>query len=363
MINSAVKVRFARASKESFRSTLTERVKEYFKQNDISSKANTKMVVKTITLLVFYFTPLVLLLTMSPGPLGVIGLYLLMGVGMSGVGMGVMHDAVHGAYHANRMVNKILGASMYLISGNVATWKIQHNILHHTYTNIDGLDDDLETGGLIRLHPDQEWKWFHKFQVWYAPFLYGLLTLNWVVAKDFKQLVRYYKEGHAGRDERNIGNEWVILVITKMIYFGLFLALPIILVPAAWYWVVLGFVLMHFLAGVILSFVFQLAHMVEGVDNIQAPADGKIEDEWMVHQLRTTADFSRDSKLINWFFGGLNFQVEHHLFPTICHVHYPALSEIVKQTAAEYDLPYRENLKIGKAIKAHMVHLRNLSQP
>lgn len=363
MRDNTARVRFARPQKESFRNVLTHRVKDYFKENNISEKANTTMVLKTLSMLAIYFTPYFIMLLAEPSVWGVLGCFLVMGFGMAGIGMSVMHDAAHGAYHNNRVVNKILSSSIYLISGNAATWRIQHNILHHTFTNIEGMDEDLETSGLIRLHPAQQWKKFHKWQKFYTPFVYGLLTLNWVVAKDFKQLVRYYKQGIGRSATNSIQQEWITLILTKALYFGLFVVLPLIFVPVAWYWIVLGFVLMHITAGMVLSFVFQLAHMVEGVENMAAPEDGKMENEWMEHQLRTTANFSRKSWIVNWFVGGLNFQVEHHLFPTICHIHYPQISKIVKQTAEEFNLPYFEYEKLSQALGAHMRHLNKMAQP
>lgn len=362
MADISTTMRFPRAGKDSFRSTINKRVKEYFDTNGFSNKGNTKMTMKTIGMVAMYVVPYFVLLFANPGVWSVLGLFLLMGLGMSGIGMGVMHDAVHGAYHSNRTVNQIVGASLYLISGNVSNWRIQHNILHHTFTNIEGLDEDLESSGLIRMHPSQEWKGFHRFQKFYSPFVYGLLTLNWVIAKDFKQLLRYYKRGIGGHTAESIRKEWIILVATKTLYFSLFFVIPLIFVPVAWYWVILGFVIMHFLAGVILSYVFQMAHMVEGVEVMDAPEDGVAEDEWMEHQLRTTADFAQKSRIVNWYVGGLNFQVEHHLFPTVCHVHYPALSKIVRQTAKEFDLPYKEYTKLWDALKAHVNHLGTMAK-
>lgn len=319
------------------------------------------MVMKTFGMLAIYFVPYSLLLFGNVEVWGVFGAYVLMGIGMSGIGMGVMHDAIHGAYHSNRTVNQIIGSTIYLISGNVATWRIQHNVLHHTFTNIHGMDEDMETAGLIRLNESQDWKPFHRYQKWYAPFVYGILTLNWVIAKDFKQLIKYYKREDAKASLKKIRHEWIILVLTKAMYFTLFIVLPLLLTPVAWYWIVLGFVAMHFTAGVILSYVFQLAHMVEGVDNMDIPEDEEA-DEWMEHQLMTTADFAPKNRLINWFVGGLNFQVEHHLFPTICHIHYPAIAEIVKKTAREFNLPYKEYRTFAQALKAHTDYLLKMGR-
>lgn len=316
------------------------------------------MLIKTAGMLAIYFVPYLLMLTTQPSVLVTLGLFFLMGVGMSGIGMGVMHDAVHGAYHDKKWVNRLFGSTIYLISGNVTTWRLQHNVLHHTYTNIDGLDDDLETRGLIRLHPNQPWKKMHRNQAWYAPLLYGLLTLNWVMMKDFSQLMRYQKSGLANFTKQELRNEWINLILTKALYFSLFIVLPLIFVPVAWYVVILGFVLMHFTAGFLLSFVFQLAHVVDHVETFNMPVSGKMDDAWMEHQLRTTSNFARKSKLVSWFVGGLNFQIEHHLFPNICHVHYPAISQIVRKTAKEFNLPYNEHIRLGEAIQAHMNSLR-----
>ncbi len=363
MKDATILPRFERAQKDSFRKVLTQRVRDYFSDNNISQKGNRKMVWKTVGMLALYFVPYVLMLTLASSWWAVLGLFFMMGIGMSGIGMGVMHDALHGAYHQKPGVNKFIGSVIYLISGNAENWKVQHNILHHTYTNIEGLDEDMETSGLLRLHPSQPWKKFHKFQKFYMPFVYSLLTINWVTTKDFKQLITFSKRGLGSYSKENMKKEWTVLIGTKLLYFSLFVALPLILVPVAWYWVLLGFLLMHFVAGFVLSFVFQLAHMVEGVETHAAPQKDATLSEWMVHQLNTTANFARNNKLINWFVGGLNYQVEHHLFPNICHVHYPELSKIVEKTAHEFGLVYNEHKRMAGAIRAHLRHVSLMSQP
>lgn len=361
IIDKISEVKFARPSKESFRKVLSKRINAYFKENEISSKGNTRMHLKTAGMLALYFVPYGLMLAFGTSPVFVIGMYLIMGFGMSGIGMSVMHDAIHGAYSKNKFVNKLMGATIYLISGNASTWRVQHNVLHHTFTNIEGLDEDMETSGLVRLHESQEWKPMHKFQHIYTPMVYSLLTLNWVISKDFKQLLRYYKAGFGDHNTHNITKEWVILVATKALYFSLFIVLPLLLTDVSWYWVILGFVSMHFLAGFVLSFVFQLAHMVEGVELKDIPEDGNM-DEWMEHQLQTTSNFARKNRLVNWYVGGLNFQVEHHLFPNICHIHYPKISKIVEQTAKEFNIKYREFSTVSSAVGAHMRHLKEMSK-
>lgn len=317
------------------------------------------MKLKTINMLAIYFVPYILMLTLDPSGIWVFLAFALMGVGMAAVGMSVMHDAAHGAYHKSPKINDLIASSIYLISGNLTTWRLQHNVLHHTYTNIEGLDDDLDTRGLLRLHPDQVHKKMHRFQVWYAPLLYSLLTLNWVVMKDFSQLIRYQQEGVAKLNAKDLRNEWIKLVGTKVLYFSLFVVMPIALLSVSWYVPVLAFVIMHAIAGFILSFVFQLAHVVDHVQTHSMPEDeSPMQDAFLEHQLQTTSDFARRSKIVSWFVGGLNFQVEHHLFPHICHIHYPAISEIVRKTAEEFGLPYYEHKTLWQAVRSHLNSLR-----
>ena len=90
--------------------------------------------------------------------------------------------------------------------------------------------------------------------------------------------------------------------------------------------------------------------------------NGNIATEWAIHQLLTTADFCKENKAISWFIGNLNYQVEHHLFPHICHVHYPYISEIVKKTAEQYNIPYHEYSDLSSAVVSHFRVLKKLGQ-
>ncbi len=355
-------LRFLRSGKKSFNRVINARVRSYFEENKLSPKASVAMVIKTIVMALVYFSPLLTIVVFDTNAITTQLLFVVMGVGMAGIGMNVMHDANHGAYSKNEWVNKIIGSSIYLISGNVATWKVQHNILHHTFTNVEGHDEDIDTNSLLRLHPSQNWKSVFRYQAWYVPFLYGLGTLNRAIFKDFNQLLNYKRQEIGGGHKLSIRREWLILVISKVVYFSIFLITPIVLSSIHWYWTLLGFVLMHLTAGMILSFTFQLAHVVEEVDKLPAPLEGKIQKEWMEHQIRTTANFSPNSKWLNWYVGGLNHQIEHHLFPNICHVHYPAIAKIVKKTAKEFDLPYHEQPNFFRAIGSHFKLLSKLGK-
>lgn len=354
-------MRFDPKLDQAFARALTQRVNAYFKENDISPGANKNYYIKAGVMAAVYWVPFLFILFLGPNANWLFYLlWSVMGIGMSGIGMNVMHDANHGSVSKKGWVNQFFANSMVLLSGYSLTWKIQHNHLHHTYTNVHGLDDDIETEGLLRLHPNDKWKKLHKYQHIYGLFVYGLLTLNWAAMKDFKQLQRYNKEGLLEKHNSQLGMEIWKLIGVKILYFMVFIGLPLF----AGYSILstlLGFVLMHFIAGVVLSVIFQLAHILPETTHPDMET-GK-ERGWHVHQLLTTANFSMDSPFMTFFTGGLNFQVEHHLFPHICHVHYPALSSIVKQTAQEFEVPYNSHPSFMKAVSAHMTFLKEMGKP
>jgi len=348
-------------SRETFTSALKKNVNNYFKENHISTTANATMVIKTIAMVSLYLVPFVLLLVYNPNVWVSILLVVLMGVGIAGTGMGVMHDAVHGAYSKIQWVNKLLGSSLYLLGSNVLNWKIQHNVLHHTYTNINDYDEDIESKGPIRLAEQAPLKKIHKYQYIHAFFFYGLMTIV-KTYKDFPQLIKYNKMGLTKGQNHTPWVEFSKMIFRKVLYLVLIIGLPLYFTSFNWWQVLIGFFIMHWVAGFILAVVFQLAHVVEGAEQPTLDANGDIDNEFAIHQLLTTADFGRDNWFLNWFVGGLNFQVEHHLFPTICHVHYKNLSYIVEKTAKEFNLPYNLKPSFTASFKSHVKRLKELGQ-
>lgn len=355
------KIKFIPRDQKLFFVTLKSRVEQYFHEQNRSMHAGPHMVIKTIILLSAYFVPFGVLL-LAPVPFGLaLLLWLLMGVGIAGVGMGVMHDANHGAYSANRKVNRWLGYSLNLLGASIHNWKLQHNLLHHTYTNITHLDDDIADRGGLRLSPHTPVKSHNRFQWLYAAALYGITTLYWVTAKDFVQFARYARNGVNLRSKRQNRIALLKIILLKLCYFLALLGLPLL---AGWSGaqVLLGFLLMHFAAGLILTLIFQLAHTVEGTTHPLPDANGAIQNEWAIHQMNTTSNFAPRNRLLSWYVGGLNFQVEHHLFPHICHTHYPAIAPIVRRTAAEFNVPYLENATFRKALRGHFAALRRFGR-
>ena len=340
---------------------MKERVGAYFAERGLSQKANGWMVVKTLLLFALTFGAYGLIMTNWFTPWQMLGLAVIMGVGVAGVGFSISHDALHGAYSSNPKVNRVIGLSFDLFGANGYMWKITHNVIHHTYTNIDGLDEDLAVSPLLRLSPGAAHRPIHRFQHFYAMFAYSFSTLFWVFIKDYK----YFLQRDLGpyKDREHPRSEVVSLIITKLIYYGYTIVLPLMVLHVAWWQFAIGYVAMHLTAGLILGVVFQLAHVVEGTDFPVANVKGQMEHAWIVHEMETTANFAWRNRLLSWYVGGLNYQIEHHLFPKVCSVHYPAISPIVREVAAKYGVRYNEHDTLFAAIRSHQVMLRRLGMP
>jgi linoleoyl-CoA desaturase len=347
-------IAFSNENKPEFIRELRNRVKSYFEQEHKSKFGNFSMVFKSVFMVMLYLIPYFLMITGIVTHIWPIMLmWIIMGIGMAGVGLSIMHDANHGSYSKNPQVNKILGYLLNFIGGNKANWKIQHNFLHHSFTNIDGFDEDIDAGIILRFSPHAKRYRIHRFQFLYAWILYGIMTLSWVVAKDFHQLFRYRKSGLWKNQNKSFAYLFLELNISKVIYFLYAFVIPMIVLPVPWWTIIIGFVAMHFVTGFIFGIVFQTAHVTPNSDYPLPDNEGNIENNWAIHQLYTTSDYSPKSRVLSWFIGGLNYQIEHHLFPNICHVHYKKLSEIVKRTTSEYNLPYNVNSNFLLAIYNH----------
>jgi len=317
------------------------------------------MVFKTVFMLLLYLIPFTLIiLDVFSGTWWInILLWSVMGFGMAGIGLSIMHDANHGAYSKNNNVNKILGYCLNIAGGYDLNWRIQHNVLHHTYTNIIGMDEDVDAGIILRFSDSQPRKKHHGFQYLYAWFLYGLMSISWVFTKDYIQLVKYHKKNLLESQGKSLNHAIIYLSLWKVFYLLYVLGLPIIFNGHIGLNIT-GFFLMHFIAGLFLTTVFLCAHIVDQTDFPLPDQEGNIEKNWYVHQMETTANFSNKKSFFSWFIGGLNYQIEHHLFPTICHVHYHDLSKIVKETALEFGMPYYANNSFLQALKHHAAHLK-----
>jgi linoleoyl-CoA desaturase len=355
-------VKFIPKNDREFGITVRKRVNEYFKKNKISKTGDYRIWIKVFAMPLMYLTPFVLILTnlFSNHLWAFYGLWVLMGIGLAGCGLGIMHDACHGALSKKKKVNDFVGLVINLAGGYALNWKIQHNVLHHSYTNIDGYDEDIDPGGIMRFSPHQPLKSFYKYQIYYAWFLYGLMTFSWATVKDFVQLNRYHKKGLLKTQNADYKTELTKLIFQKIIYYIIFLGLPFLLLDVAWYHILLGWFCMHFTTGLILACIFQPAHVVPTSEFPLPNEENNVKGDWAMHQMLTTANFAPNNKILNWYVGGLNYQIEHHLFPNMSHVHHVEVSKIVKQTAKDFGLPYNSQKTYWSALMNHAKMLKKL---
>lgn len=351
-----------RKSEVNFLHILRSRVQTHFIEGQIKSTGNQSLVVKSAIIasafLVFYGLPLV-----TPLPLPVlVANYMGLGLVLALIGFNIMHDGSHDSYSANKNVNLWMAYSLNLLGGNASFWKQKHCINHHTYTNIEHVDDDIDLAPFLRLHPGQRHQWFHRYQHVYAPVLYCLTLIFWIHYRDYK---KYFTRKIAiETDLQAMGAaDHFIFWISKAVHLVFFLVVPsFILGPGL---ALAGYLVASMVCGFTLAMVFQLAHIVEGT-HFETPDANKVVDvdsEWSLHQIRTTVNFATCNKALSWFLGGLNFQMVHHLFPRISHVHYPAIHTIITHVCREHNVAFVEFNTLGEAVWSHMRYLRKQGKP
>lgn len=346
-----------------FTTELRNSVNEYFSKNKIQHYGNHKIYLKTAFMALLYLAPFVLLISgLVTSVALVLVCWFIMGLGMSGLGMVTMHDANHGSFSKNHKVNRFFGNSMYLLGGYPPNWRYQHNTLHHGFTNIEGHDEDIAPPGVLRFSPHRPLKKIHRFQHLYAWFFYSLMTFSWIIAKDFKRFKKYRGMGAKLSNNRKYNSLLVDIILSKVFYYSVFLILPLLTISVAWYWIIGGFLLMHFTSGLVLGSIFQTAHVVPSSEFPLPDGDGELENNWTVHQLYTTCNYAPKSTIFSWLIGGLNYQVEHHLFPYISHIHYKDITAIVQAKAKKFGLPYHVNKSFASAVWQHITMLKLLGE-
>lgn len=349
-----MKPSFAPYDKNDFYAVAKQRVQAYFEKSGKPKHADFAMWVKTILLFTIYFTAYGAVISDKYDGLALIGWYSLIGLMMGMFGLNFSHDVMHGAFFSTPKLNKIWSYFFDLNGSSSFVWKVSHNLNHHTYTNIPGYDHDIDKAILLRLSPKDKLYPFHAYQQFYAPILYLFTSLNWMYYADFKLF--YQASGHFSKQDH------VLFLTFKSLYTLIFLLLPVMLLSAPTWQILLGFIGLHFAGSLLIAIVFQLAHVVEDVQFPTCNESGKIDDPWAVHQLKTTSNFATDSPLSNHLVGGLNYQIEHHLFTHICHTHYPAISKILKTTAREHGVPYIEQPSFLAAVCSHFKTLKRLGR-
>ena len=345
------------SSSLSFHSTLKGNVNSYLAQNKISPQGNYKLYIKAASLLFSYIFIYVHLVFFTPGTWLAITECILLGLVTAAIGFNIMHDGAHGSFSKHQWLNKTAASSLDFLGASSFMWNMKHNVIHHAYTNIDGIDDDINAKPFLRLCNTQKHYKIHRYQYIYFWLLYCFLYLFWVFFTDYRKYI-LQRIGNVPLPKLKL-KDHIFFWLSKLFYIFLYILLPIFLcgfIP----WLT-GFLVYSSVAGFLLSIVFQLAHTVDETSfAVPIQPANRIEDEWAVHQLKSTANFSTKNKFITWFVGGLNFQIEHHLFPKISHIHYPAISNIVRQTCRETGMPYIEHSGIFLAIASHIQHLKKM---
>lgn len=353
------KIKFRGTAREAeFWEVLVKRVDGYFETNNLSEKGNIGLRIKSGVMLSLYLLPYVALILFEINSwVAALGLVSIMGLGKAGIGMSITHDASHGAYSESTRVNRWMSRLVWLIGNNEKSWEIQHNYYHHNFTNLEGQDEDLGTQRIMVFSEHAKVRRWHKWQYLYAWPLYSLLTVTKLFGEIFRISV-YAKQGLPKSFHPNKVVEYWKLFFIKTIYLFFMIVLPTMATSFTWWQVCIGFLVMHAVASFILSIVFQLAHIVEGAEQPEV-VNGTVNRKWPVHELASTANF-KTTVWFQWFIGCLNHQIEHHLFRHICHVHYPAISVIVRDTAEEFDLEYKLNSSFIEGVKSHYRRLKEL---
>jgi linoleoyl-CoA desaturase len=343
----------------SFHADLKRRISEYFEEVGKSTYGNYKIFLKAVILMVsfaFIYTHLVFF---TPNVFFSIVECVILGGIVAAIGFNVMHDGAHGSFSKYKWVNQFAAFSLNILGGNSFMWNVKHNIIHHAYTNVDGVDDDIDIQPWMRMSATQKKYKLHKYQHIYFWFLYSMLYIFWIFVLDYQ---KYFKARVGSMELKKMElSDHLVFWGFKIFHAFLFIGLPIYMLGfTSW---VIGFLIFTLVAGLVLSLVFQLAHTVEHTAfPMPDEVTNRLENEWAIHQIKTTANFATNNKVISWLVGGLNFQIEHHLFPKISHIHYPAISKIIREACREYGIEYIEYRKMRYAVASHVAFLKQMGR-
>jgi linoleoyl-CoA desaturase len=340
---------------QAFFLSLKSKVDHYFQTNQLSRAGGSRLFFKSSIQFGSAVVIYLVLILAQPPVWAAIPLAILLGLHLAMLGFNVMHEGGHQSFSRYKWVNEVAAYFLNVLGGNTYFWKIKHNINHHTYTNIHGSDSDINVEPFMRLHPSQPLHKAHRFQHVYWFFLYGISYIAWVFYEDF---VKYFSQRiatHAEVKPLHV-REHVIFWVTKIFYVTIYLAIPVYL--TGWAYALVGYLIVTFTCGLFISIVFQLAHVVENTHfPVLENQTTRVDTEWAVHQLQTTSNFATHNRLLFWMLGGLNFQIEHHLFPRVSHIHYPAISKFVRETCKEFNVTYQEYSSMWTAFVSHLVFL------
>lgn len=336
---------------------LKENVENYFTKNNLKKTGNGYLYTKSAILFPVFIGLYILLVFFNPGALLSILLCVILGLTIASIGFNIMHDGAHGSYSKHKWLNMLSANSLSLVGGSSFMWSIKHNIVHHSYTNVEGVDDDLDNRPFFRMAPSDRHYFFHKYQHLYWVILYMFSYISWVFIQDFRKY--FTRKISEMQIKKMTFIEHLGFWSVKLFYCFIFIVLPLYIHGFVSFLV--GYLIVACTTGLVISIVFQLAHVVkEAHFEDYNKETGKVEQNWAIHQIQTTVDFATKSKWVSWYTGGLNFQVEHHLFPKISHIHYPEINKIVRETCEKFNVAYLENKTLFQAIRSHVGLLKQM---
>lgn len=350
------KLKFTQDEGSAFYKELRQKVDAYFIENNIAKTGNKLFIFK---MLLYFFMTVFLYFFMinSESISGFFILYLLMGLSVLLTAFNVSHDASHGVAVKSKFWNKFLFQLSFNLQGNNAyVWGKNHTESHHLYTNVEGSDIDVLNNPLFRMTETQEMKWFHKYQWLYAPVLYLLYSLNWFFFRDTMMLFNL--------SSRTIKIsvpklEMVKLLVLKLLYIGYMIVVPIMVLSFPWHYVLIAFVLNHFMVSILFVAVLGVSHVSDYVHHPEADTEGKLNMSWPKLQMLTSIDYNTESKFFNWTLGGFNAHALHHLLPDVCHIHYLKILPIFRQLTQKHNIPYME-MGYSEALASHFRQLKNM---
>lgn len=349
-----MRVKYNNTENKAFFSLLKKRIDTHFKEKHTTQFANNAMWFKIGLIMTTWLVSYLLIILGYVQGFWIIPMAFVHCFTHLSIAFNIAHDANHNAISSSSRVNRLLSYTLDLIGVNSYLWRISHNQEHHTYINVLEIDNNIQGFGVLRFSPQDQKKNFFKYQHIYATLLYGLATFNYVTVKDFKLMREAFKDGI-----KVPAIELVKFVVFKAFYYTYMLILPTVVLGISFGYVFLFFFLVHFFLGIGLSYVFLCGHVTEGAHYPEI-VDGKIADSWAVHVVKTTCDYASNNKILTWFVGGINIHVIHHLLPAICHIHYAELAPILKQTAKDCNLDYREHPTFVAAISSHIKTLKEV---
>jgi len=339
----------------SFQKVLRQRLDQYFAIRDLSPKGDLTMWTKIGVGLGVLAASWMAIYALHPGAWLFLGMYVLGGLAQTFLLLNIAHDSNHNAISSEASVNKALNYVFDICGISSYMWRILHHRGHHSCVNVHGEDDALTGRGLLRFTPYEPLRPMHRFQHVYALFLYAVFSLEYVFVRDFECF--FWGAHDYLRQTRHPLREYVVLFAGKAFYLTYMLVLPVLLLHIPVLLVAGAFLLVHLIVGLSVALVFQTTHTV---DNTYFPEGRNEFKNSVYHIFATTADYATTNPMVSWLTGGLNHHVVHHLCPFVCHTHYGPLTQIVKETADEFGVPYRQHPTMTRAIWHHLILLKQL---